>query len=256
MIDDRKPNTFRHKMLSRFTYQTSYLGICSRCHPLLDFQVLGFKVHTRYAAWLELVLIYLMVPGTSFLGHLAGILAGILYFEAPSVMPALSLLTGLAGTSRPSYQYASGTAAPPADVPAGSAASRTSDERGSDGGRGGAGWSRPAGDGLSSSAEDADLQEAMRRSLLDARGGRNGGGWVSGGVSGGFRSTGASAGGGSSRWSNRGVDDDSTVDVHHVTPSAPPEMIRASGTDQREYGNVVEPGRLHRRHVPPSSVDL
>ncbi|CAB3372927.1 Hypothetical predicted protein [Cloeon dipterum] len=30
----------------------------------------------RYAVWSELILIYLMVPGSSFMGHLAGILAG------------------------------------------------------------------------------------------------------------------------------------------------------------------------------------
>ncbi|GMH03964.1 hypothetical protein Nepgr_005803 [Nepenthes gracilis] len=41
----------------------------------------GFLVPTRYAAWAELILIQMFVPGVSFLGHLGGILAGILYLH-------------------------------------------------------------------------------------------------------------------------------------------------------------------------------
>lgn len=41
----------------------------------------GFMVPTRYAAWVELILIQIFVPGASFLGHLGGILAGILYLK-------------------------------------------------------------------------------------------------------------------------------------------------------------------------------
>ncbi|MCO5573419.1 hypothetical protein L7F22_027190 [Adiantum nelumboides] len=41
--------------------------------------VYGVLVPSRYAAWAELVLIQMFVPGTSFLGHLCGILAGLLY---------------------------------------------------------------------------------------------------------------------------------------------------------------------------------
>ncbi|XP_057792536.1 rhomboid-like protein 14, mitochondrial [Salvia miltiorrhiza] len=39
----------------------------------------GLMVPARYAAWAELVLIQMLVPGVSFLGHLGGILAGISY---------------------------------------------------------------------------------------------------------------------------------------------------------------------------------
>lgn len=39
----------------------------------------GVMVPARYAAWAELVLIQMLVPGVSFLGHLGGILAGIAY---------------------------------------------------------------------------------------------------------------------------------------------------------------------------------
>jgi rhomboid domain-containing protein 1 len=33
----------------------------------------------KYAVWSELILIYLLVPGSSFMGHLAGILAGLTF---------------------------------------------------------------------------------------------------------------------------------------------------------------------------------
>lgn len=38
--------------------------------------VYGFQVPTKYAAWLELVVIHVLVPRASFLGHMCGILAG------------------------------------------------------------------------------------------------------------------------------------------------------------------------------------
>ena len=41
--------------------------------------VMGMSIPSRYAAWLELVLISVLSPSASFLGHLAGILAGVLY---------------------------------------------------------------------------------------------------------------------------------------------------------------------------------
>lgn len=41
----------------------------------------GLLVPARHAAWAELILIQIFVPGVSFLGHLGGILAGILYLK-------------------------------------------------------------------------------------------------------------------------------------------------------------------------------
>ncbi|KAK2643918.1 hypothetical protein Ddye_019113 [Dipteronia dyeriana] len=41
----------------------------------------GLILPSRYAAWAELILIQMFVPGVSFLGHLGGILAGILYLK-------------------------------------------------------------------------------------------------------------------------------------------------------------------------------
>lgn len=38
--------------------------------------VYGFQVPTKYAAWLELLVIHVLVPRSSFMGHMCGILAG------------------------------------------------------------------------------------------------------------------------------------------------------------------------------------
>lgn len=39
----------------------------------------GLMVPARFAAWAELIVVQMFVPGVSFLGHLGGILAGLLY---------------------------------------------------------------------------------------------------------------------------------------------------------------------------------
>lgn len=44
---------------------------------------MGIPVPNRYASWVELVLIHLTAPGTSFVGHLSGILVGLLYTSGP-----------------------------------------------------------------------------------------------------------------------------------------------------------------------------
>ncbi|XP_053453909.1 rhomboid-related protein 4 isoform X2 [Nycticebus coucang] len=45
--------------------------------------VLGFPVPNKFACWAELVAIHLFSPGTSFAGHLAGILVGLMYTQGP-----------------------------------------------------------------------------------------------------------------------------------------------------------------------------
>jgi hypothetical protein len=58
----------------------------------------GMWVPTRYAAWIELILIHLLVPNASFMGHLAGILAGVIYTSTPVgtvVDEFISSLTGI-----------------------------------------------------------------------------------------------------------------------------------------------------------------
>ncbi|KAL5551370.1 hypothetical protein UlMin_001546 [Ulmus minor] len=63
--------------------------------------VYGVIVPARHAAWAELILIQMFVPGVSFLGHLGGILAGFLYlrlkgsFSSPD--PLAVIIRGLTG---------------------------------------------------------------------------------------------------------------------------------------------------------------
>lgn len=57
--------------------------------------VYGVPVPSRYAAWAELILIQLFVPGTSFLGHLCGILAGLLYVHHSRWLTVSGIVTTL-----------------------------------------------------------------------------------------------------------------------------------------------------------------
>lgn len=43
----------------------------------------GMRVSAKYAVWLELLAIQLMVPNASFVGHLAGILVGVMFTQGP-----------------------------------------------------------------------------------------------------------------------------------------------------------------------------
>ncbi|KAM4628176.1 rhomboid-related protein 4 isoform 2-T2 [Polymixia lowei] len=52
-------------------------------HPGGVTYVMGIPVANRYASWVELVLIHVTSPGTSLIGHLAGILVGLLYTAGP-----------------------------------------------------------------------------------------------------------------------------------------------------------------------------
>ncbi|KAM7106824.1 rhomboid-related protein 4 isoform 3-T10 [Ciconia maguari] len=45
--------------------------------------VFGLQISSKYACWVELVAIHLISPGTSFCGHLAGILVGLMYTMGP-----------------------------------------------------------------------------------------------------------------------------------------------------------------------------
>ena len=45
--------------------------------------VMMFRVPSRIACWVELIVIQLLFPNTSFTGHLAGILVGLLYVNGP-----------------------------------------------------------------------------------------------------------------------------------------------------------------------------
>lgn len=57
--------------------------IITREKPSDFYPVLGLPVPAWAAAWAELILISIMVPNASFKGHLAGILAGLVYTDTP-----------------------------------------------------------------------------------------------------------------------------------------------------------------------------
>ncbi|KAM9358679.1 rhomboid-related protein 4-like [Symphorus nematophorus] len=72
--------------------------------------VLNIRVHNRFASWVELVLIYLLAPGTSLIGHLAGILVGLLYTVGPleTIMKTCAEFMSSDGNHpRPSSYYSS-----------------------------------------------------------------------------------------------------------------------------------------------------
>ncbi|KAG8232272.1 hypothetical protein J437_LFUL011759 [Ladona fulva] len=62
------------------------------------------RVPLRYAAWAELILIHILVPGSSFLGHLSGILVGMAYIYTPLGNMIDRLLQTITG--EPVYRWA------------------------------------------------------------------------------------------------------------------------------------------------------
>ncbi|XP_031397787.1 rhomboid-like protein 14, mitochondrial [Punica granatum] len=72
----------------------------------------GLLVPARYAAWAELILIQMFVPGVSFIGHLGGILAGILYLRLKGLYsgsdPLTLLLKGLSGVVSWPFRFVRG----------------------------------------------------------------------------------------------------------------------------------------------------
>lgn len=68
--------------------------------------LMGFPVSNRYASWAELVLIHVTSPGTSFIGHLSGILVGLLYTSGP-LKTIMKKCAGLFADYRPRTHYSS-----------------------------------------------------------------------------------------------------------------------------------------------------
>nr|GMC74095.1 rhomboid-like protein 14, mitochondrial [Ipomoea batatas] len=68
-------------------YAVGFSGVLFAMKVVLNAQsgdytyVHGLMVPARYAAWAELILIQMFVPSVSFLGHLGGILAGLVYLH-------------------------------------------------------------------------------------------------------------------------------------------------------------------------------
>lgn len=212
----------------------------------------------RYAVWLELVLISVFVQNASFLGHLCGILAGILYVEVPLVLRLLNLLTGATlfnRNQRPSYTYSSGTSsAPPAS--------------GRDGGYGrgrattaqlqqqSAPLSEHGATSDPDAAEEAAIQEALRRSMLDSTG-SGGGGGGRGRSNGSDRESRGGApvagnSGMSSRW-HGGLSGDAAAaaEILGPAPTAPPPEEPEGDVVGAEGGGGASMGRdeLRRRRL-------
>ncbi|XP_034557377.1 rhomboid-related protein 4 [Notolabrus celidotus] len=77
-------------------------------HPGGVTYAMGIPVSNRYASWVELVLIHITSPGTSFVGHLAGILVGLLYTVGPlkTIMKKCAgIVTSSGFTSQPGVYY-------------------------------------------------------------------------------------------------------------------------------------------------------
>lgn len=173
---------------------------------------MGFRVNTRYAVWLELVLISVLVPNASFLGHLCGILAGVLYVEVPSVLPVLGLLSGFAlFNPAPSYTYRSGTT--------GGASANSSQSHNVD--------------DVRAAEEEEEFQEALRRSMQDTGDVRRGTGEVP-------------VGGTPPSLRGRLRGDARTVEAHRVAPSAPP---RDSTTSPGVNMDDMSASELRRRRL-------
>jgi rhomboid domain-containing protein 1 len=70
-----------------YEYAVGFSGVLFAMKVVLNSQsedysnVYGVLVPARYAAWAELILIQMFVPGVSFIGHLSGILAGLVYLR-------------------------------------------------------------------------------------------------------------------------------------------------------------------------------
>ncbi|XP_004638206.1 rhomboid-related protein 4 [Octodon degus] len=68
--------------------------------------VLGFPVPNKFACWAELLAIHFFTPGTSFAGHLAGILVGLMYTLGP-LRKIMETCAGIfsSNTGYPRQQY-------------------------------------------------------------------------------------------------------------------------------------------------------
>lgn len=81
--------------------------LCNFYHPGGVTYVMGFPVANRYASWVELVVIHMTSPGTSFVGHLSGILVGLLYTSGPlkAIMKKCAELVTMSGADFRSSGY-------------------------------------------------------------------------------------------------------------------------------------------------------
>ncbi|XP_034238409.1 rhomboid-related protein 4-like [Thrips palmi] len=66
-------------------------------NPNAQTKIAGIPMPSKYAPWAELILIHVMVPNTSFMGHLAGIIAGLAYTSTPVGVVVDSIIKSITG---------------------------------------------------------------------------------------------------------------------------------------------------------------
>eukprot|EP00898_Chlorokybus_atmophyticus_P006557 jgi/Chlat1/6902/Chrsp52S06579 len=80
------PEPYYHSCMVGFSAVLFALKIVLNHNSPASTRVMGFTLPTRYACWAELLYIQLVTPRASFIGHLCGILAGLLYvYGSPRV---------------------------------------------------------------------------------------------------------------------------------------------------------------------------
>ncbi|KAF8394773.1 hypothetical protein HHK36_020988 [Tetracentron sinense] len=98
---------FDYERAYYYEHSVGFSGVLFAMKVVLNSQsenytyVHGLVVPARHAAWVELILIQMFVPGVSFLGHLGGILAGILYLRLKGAYsgpdPLRTIIRGITG---------------------------------------------------------------------------------------------------------------------------------------------------------------
>lgn len=80
---------------SAVLFALKVITVCEEHDKIRD--VGGFRVPSKIAVWVELLLIHLLVPNSSFMGHLGGILVGCMYcytFVGEIIDNVIHMITG------------------------------------------------------------------------------------------------------------------------------------------------------------------
>ncbi|GMR31832.1 hypothetical protein PMAYCL1PPCAC_02027, partial [Pristionchus mayeri] len=102
LMDDFMPGSnYSSQCAVGFSGVIFALKVLSSTYTPEDVWLMGWlPVPSRYACWAELILIQMLSPNASFVGHLAGILAGLLYTMGPlrrTVEAVASVVEGVMG---------------------------------------------------------------------------------------------------------------------------------------------------------------
>lgn len=87
---------FYHQCAVGFSGVIFALKVVLNWHSPTSSTIAGFTIPTRYAAWAELLAIQYATPQASFVGHLGGIVAGLILVYLPRAVPrGLPFVAGL-----------------------------------------------------------------------------------------------------------------------------------------------------------------